>query len=233
MANYYCSHEERYNEEDRYRLAISLIKTIQRRGRIKTISYDSEKLPKDCGYIMYSNHQGRYDALGIMTSHTEPCSVVIDSERSKIMLLNHVVKLVKGKRLIRNNYHQQYQELHALVDEVKNGRKYIYFPEGGYDHNGNKMQEFHTGAFKCAMKAKAPIVPVAIYDSYLAFDFNSLRRITTQVCFLDPIFYEDYADMTSKEISNLVKERIQEKINELETIRNEKGYNHKLIQKSV
>ena len=32
-----------------------------------------------------------------------------------------------------------------LSDEVKNGRRYIIFPEGGYDHNKNELQDFMAG----------------------------------------------------------------------------------------
>ena len=68
--------------------------------------------------------------------------------------------------------------------------------------------EFRAGSFKCATKVKAPIVPVAIIDSYKPFGINSLRSVKTQVHFLKPISYEEYGEMTTQEISQLVKSRI-------------------------
>ena len=62
------------------------------------------------------------------------------------------------------------------------------------------------------MKAKAPIVPVAIIDSYKAFEGNSLKRIDTQVHFLKPLFFEDYKHMNSQDVATLVQERIQKTI---------------------
>ena len=70
------------------------------------------------------------------------------------------------------------------------------------------MQEFRAGSFKCATKAKVPIVPVAIIDSYKPFGVNSLRKVKTQVHFLEPISYEEYAKMTTQEISEMVRSRI-------------------------
>ena len=99
-----------------------------------------------------------------------------------------------------------------IADEVKNGRRYIVFPEGGYDHNKNELQDFMAGSFKCATKAKAPIVPVAIIDSYKPFGVNSLRKVKTQVHFLAPIFYEEYGKMTTAEIAEMVKGRISSTI---------------------
>ena len=227
MANYMYNHADRYDEKACYKLVRSLCFTLQRRGRIRTIATGSENLPKEGGYIMYSNHQGRYDALGIMSVHEKPCSVVMDAERSKVLLANQIVRVMRGKRLERNNLKQQYGELQQLTEEVKEGRRYIYFPEGGYNQNGNVLQEFRPGAFKCAKSAEAPIVPVAIYDSHLVFDFNTLKKVTTQVCFLEPIYYEEYSNMTTKQISEMVKSRIEAKLADLEENRARHGYNAK------
>ena len=64
------------------------------------------------------------------------------------------------------------------------------------------------GAFKCAMLAHSPIVPVALIDSYKPFGVNSLKSVTTQVHFLEPLYYDDYKGLSSKEISELVRDRI-------------------------
>ena len=92
--------------------------------------------------------------------------------------------------------------------EVKEGRRYIIFSEGGYTNNGNTLQEFKPGSFKMAMMAKAPIVPVALIDSYKVFGENSLVPVTAKVHYLEPLYYEDYKDMTSKEISDLTRNQI-------------------------
>lgn len=224
-AEYYVKHEEKYDEFKCYQLALRIVRSVKRRARIETIAIDADKLPQEGGYIMYSNHQGKYDALGIMDAHKEPCSVVMDAERSRVILTNSVIKLIRGKRLERHNLRQQTKELMMLTEETKNGRRYIYFPEGGYERNGNRLQEFRPGAFKCAKMAQVPIVPVAIYDSHLPFDYNSFRKVTTQVCFMDPIPYEEYKDKTTQEISAMVKELIEDKLTDLEENRKANGYN--------
>ena len=225
MAEYICKHENKYDEDERYSFANRIIRSVQRRGRISTVSMGEDTLPEDGGYIMYANHQGKYDALGIIASHKKPCSVVMDAERSKMLLADQVVKLLRGKRLARNDMKQQVKELQSLIAEAKQGKKFIYFPEGKYEHNGNKLQEFRPGAFNCAKSAKVPIVPVAIYDSHIPFDFNSLRRVTTQVYFMDPIYPEEYANMTTQQVSTMVKELIENKIEELEQNRKKLGLN--------
>ena len=92
------------------------------------------------------------------------------------------------------------------------GRRYIIFPEGGYHGNRNRVLEFLPGAFKYAVRAKSPIVPVALIDSYKPFEVPSLLPVTTQVHFLEPICYDDYKDLSTREIAQLVRTRIMKTI---------------------
>lgn len=227
MAEHYANHREQYNEKQCYDLAQKMVRRMKENARIKTISYGEENLPSEGGYIMYSNHQGRYDALGIISAHEKPCSVVMDSERSQIVLAKQFVDLLEGVRMSKTDIKQQVRASMDVRRGVEQGKRYIYFPEGKYERNGNKLQEFRPGAFNCAKKARAPIVPVAIYDSHIPFDFNSLRKVTTQVYFLDPIYYDEYEDKTTQEISEMVKVRIEECMEILENQRISLGLNRK------
>ena len=187
-------HED-FPEEKRYRMAGRCI-----------------RIPKEGGYLMYPNHQGKYDSLGIMYSHPRPCTLVMDAERSRLPIVGSFIDLVQGKRLDKKDMRSQMKVILQIAEEVEAGRRYIVFPEGGYDHNRNDVQDFMPGSFKCATRAKAPIVPVALVDSYKPFGINSLRKVRTQVHFLPPIFYEEYKTMTTPQIAELVKERIGEEI---------------------
>lgn len=227
LAEYYVRNRERYDEEQCYKLAKKVVVRFKKNARIRTISYGEERLPQDGGYVMYSNHQGRYDAVGIISVHKKPCTVVMDEVRSRLLIVNQFVELLEGVRLSRTDFRQQVECAKVIQKGVEQGRRYIYFPEGGYDKNGNELQEFRPGAFNCAKKAKAPIVPVAIYDSHIPFDVNSLRKVTTQVCFLEPIYYEEYREMTTQQISETVKMRIEECMQFLEKERKNKKLNAK------
>ena len=201
-----------YSEQDRYNFARRMIAIMKHNGRIKTDAYGIEHLPVDGGYIMYANHQGKYDSLGIISVHDAPCTVMMDAKRSQMILANQFITLLNGCRLDKSNMKSQVNSILHVIDEVKDGRKYIIFPEGGYANNQNKVQDFLPGSFKCAVKSQSPIVPVALIDSYKPFGVNSLKKVTTQVHFLEPIYYDTYKDMTTQEISRMVRHRIMEVI---------------------
>lgn len=208
---YQANHPEKYSESRRYHLVRHAIDLMKRTGRIHTKGYGLENLPREGGYVMVPNHQGKYDVLGIMHVHKEPCSFVMDKNKSNTILVREIVDLVQGKRLDKNDVRQAIQVINDMAREVSEGKKYIIFPEGEYEFNNkNRMGTFKPGSFKAAVKAKAPIVPVALIDSYKVFNSFTLGKVITQVHFLKPLFYEDYASKKTAEIAEIVKGRIAE-----------------------
>ena len=74
------------------------------------------------------------------------------------------------------------------------------------------MGEFHGGSFRCAVKTKCPIIPIAFVDSFRVLDQKGSEPMRVQIHYLQPIEYEEYAGMTATEVAALVKSRIQAKI---------------------
>lgn len=213
---WYCArHPEKYSETARYKVGINLINMIKSRGHIVTTTSGEENLPMQGGYIMYANHQGKYDALGILASHKATCTLVMDKETSESLINNLFINLIDGKRLDKKDPRQQVEIINEISAEILKGRRYLLFPEGGYTDNKNNLQSFHNGSFKIPLMTKCPIIPVVLYDSYRAFTENSLRRVHTQVHYLEPILYNDYEGMKSKELCELVYNRISQKLTEL------------------
>ena len=211
-----ADHPEKYTEEQRYALVHHVIYLMNKTGKITTEAYGLENLPQEGGYMMYPNHQGKYDVLGIMYTHKKPCSFVMDKNKSHTILVREFCDLVQGKRLEKDNPRQGITIINQVADDVAAGKRYILFPEGGYKFNNkNKVCDFKAGSFKIALKSKAPIIPITLIDSYKVFNSFHVGPLTTPVHYLKPIMYEEYKDLKTQEIAELVKQRIQEKIDEV------------------
>lgn len=207
---------ENYTEEAGYAFVKYVIDEMKRTGHVRTEGYGMEKLPQTGGYMLYPNHQGKYDAYGIVSVHDMPCTVVMDQAKSHGLFITEIIDLLRGKRMDINDTRQALTIINEITSEVTDGRRYILFPEGGYTkEKKNTMSEFKPGCFKIVLKSKVPIVPVAIWDSYKVYNSWQMTPVTTQVHFLEPIYYEEYKEMKTPQIAALVKERIQEKLNEL------------------
>lgn len=204
----YAANPAKYTLKRCYLMTKVMIKIIQTKGFIFTKAYGKENLPKDTGYIMFPNHQGKYDVLGIMATHKEPCSFVMDSERAKLPIVKDFVKFIRAITLDKSSIKQQRIAIKQLSAEAEKGNKYIIFPEGGYANNGNRLQRFYSGCFRSAVDAKCPIVPVALINSYKVFTGLKITPVFTRVYYLEPIYYEEYKNLKTSEISELVKSRI-------------------------
>lgn len=168
--------------------------------------------------MFFPNHQGLYDVLAIMEACPIPFSVVAKKEIKDIQFLKQVIACLRGYLLDREDVRQAMKVIADVTNEVKKGRNYLIFAEGTRSKNGNEVQDFKGGSFKAATKAKCPIVPVALIDSFKPFDTNTISPVTVQVHFLEPLLYEDYKDMKTSEIAQIVKNRIKKVIE-----RNEKN----------
>lgn len=209
----WASHPERYNEEDCYKLAKKCIRMMKLTGAITTRAYGTENLPSEGGYMLYPNHQGKYDVFGIIHTHAKPCSVVMDKKKSYAIFVREAIDLIKGKRLETDNVRQALTIINEVAEDISGGKRYILFPEGGYEFNNqNKVGEFKAGCFKISLKTKTPIVPVALIDSYKVFNSFWWGPARTQVHYLEPIYYEEYGHMKTQEIAVMVQERITKKI---------------------
>lgn len=207
---------DEFNEEIKYRYVQYITYIMQKTGNISTEVFGEENLPKKGGYMMYPNHQGKYDVYGIISVHKQPCSFVMDIEKSNAIFIKQIVDVLDAKRLDQKNNRQAMQIINEVAKEVENGRKYILFPEGIYDNQKkNSLIEFKAGCFKICLKSKVPIVPVVLIDSYKPYNSWEIGKIKTQVHYLKPILFEEYKDLKTHEIAELVKSRISTKIEEL------------------
>ena len=211
---WYASHVERYTEKERY----ELLKYIDRRaiwgGNLNIEAHGVENIPKENGFMFFPNHQGLFDVLAIIQVCPVPFLVVAKKEVADVPFLKQVFACMKAFIIDREDIKQSMQVIINVVKEVKEGRNYLIFAEGTRSKQGNHPQEFKGGSFKAATKSKCPIVPVALIDSYKAFDTGSIEKLTVQVHFLPPIYYEEYKDMKTTEIANEVKCRIEQTIRE-------------------
>ena len=211
---YHASHVDKYKEEQHYELLKYITHRANKGGNVTIDAYGVENIPDENGFMFFPNHQGLYDVLAILDVCPKPFAVVAKKEIANIQFLKQVFACMKAYMIDRDDIKQSLQVIINVTNEVKKGRNYLIFPEGTRSKNGNELLEFKGGSFKAATKAKCPIVPVALIDSFKPFDTNTTSQVTVQVHFLKPLYYEDYKDMNTKEIAALVRERIQSTIRE-------------------
>ncbi len=213
---YYAKHTDEISEEKKYALLKKITVHANKGGRIKIEVHGKENVPGESGFMFFPNHQGLFDVLAIIEACEVPFSVVAKIEVQNTFFLKQIFAIMKAKFMDRSDVRQSLKVISSVTEEVKQGRNFLIFPEGTRSKKGNRVGEFKGGSFKSAMNAKSTIIPVAMLNSYQAFDTNSIRPVTVQVHFLEPIPYEQYQGMKSNQIAEMVKERIVKTIEKAE-----------------
>lgn len=208
------SPEDTHTETERYGYLRQIVDKLNHTGNVRLVEHGAENLPEQDGFILFPNHQGLYDMLALIGSCPHPISIVIKKEAEKMVLVREVIALLHGLYIDRSDMRASLKVINQVTEEVKEGRNYVIFAEGTRSHDGNTMLKFKGGTFKSAVNARCPIVPVALFDSYRAFDINSIKEETVHVHYLDPIPYDQYVGLKTVEIADLVESRIRQKIEE-------------------
>lgn len=208
----YAAAPDKYPEQDRWNHIQYIMKQAVRAGNIDLKVHGVENIPSDGGYIMYGNHQGMFDVLAVVVSCDRPMGVVFKKEIENIPLLKQIVACTKSFGMDRSDVRQSLTVIQNVTREVQSGRSYLIYPEGTRSRKGNEMLEFHGGSFRAALKAKCPIVPVAVIDSYKVLDEKGSKPVAVQLHYLEPIPYEEYKDLKTVDVAELVRGRIEETV---------------------
>lgn len=211
---WYCGVSKKISYEESFQVIKKVTKKANHAGRVKIKAYGLENIPDQDGFIFFPNHQGLFDVLVFLDSCPKPFSFVAKKEASNIILLKQVIKALGAYPMDREDLRQSMKVINAVTEDVRNGKNFLIFPEGTRSRRGNELLEFKGGSFKSATKAKCPIIPCALIDSFKPFDENNIRPVTVTVIYMKPMYYEEYKDMKTIEIAEEVKRRIERTIAE-------------------
>ena len=207
---HYAKHTDEYPEQEKWDHIHKILKLAVQSGNIDLQVYGQENLPAEDGFVMYGNHQGMFDVVALAADCERPLAAVLKKELADVPLLKQIRECTYSYAMDREDVRQSLTVIKGVTEEVLKGRNYLIFPEGTRSKNGNVMGEFHGGSFRAAMKAQCPIVPVCFIDSFKVLDQKGSKPVTVQMHYLKPIPYEEYKDLKTVDVAELVKSRIQE-----------------------
>lgn len=211
----HAKHPEKYPEQERWDHISYMMQRAIAAGNIDLQVSGAENLQHPGGFMLYGNHQGMFDVVAIAATCPVPLGCVYKQEIKSVPLLKQIYACTKSFAMDRGNARQSLQVIQAVTEEVKNGRNYLIFPEGTRSREGNTMLPFHAGSFRCAVKAKCPVVPIAFVDSWRVLDQKGDAPVTVHIRYLDPIRPEEFEGMKAAELAELVKARVQAAMDEI------------------
>ena len=210
----YSKHPEKAPLEKRYRDIKKLIHKVNKNLKMDLHVEGLENIP-DTVSCYYGNHLSAADPLPYFDIFDQPIAFLGKIEIMKMPFAGKALKAAGGKFLDRSNLKQQLKVMLSVQDSLaKKECNWFVFPEGTRNKDQMaKLRTFQHGAFRSAMKAKAPIVPVVNYGTFrLLSSKHSFKKYPTFVKFLKPIYPYEYENLSTEEVAKKVESMIQKEI---------------------
>ena len=211
----YSRHPEKYPFDKRYKKFQNFCKKL-----IKSFSIDLkveglENVPKDRVAYFVCNHQSAIDPLFMFAALDIPASVVAKKEVRHMPLVGKCILALSGEFLDRDDLKQSLKIMLRMQEDLLEGNKsWFIFPEGTRIKDPLKnIQEFHHGTFRAPMKAKVPIVPVALCGSFRTLKTKPYcKRYPVSLKFLPPIEPEEYEGKFTSDVAKMAHDMIENEI---------------------
>ena len=207
---HYAKNTEKYPEITKWKHIQYIMKMAVNSGNLQFECHGLENIPKEDGFLLYGNHQGLFDIVAIAATCPNPLAAVMKKELKGVPFVEQIRLCTNSFLMDREDLRQSMTVINNVIKEVKAGRNYLIFPEGTRSRKGNELLEFHNGSFKCALKTKAPVLPVAFVNSFKVLDEKGCKPVNVQIHYLKPIYFEEYEGMSTVELASLVRSRIEE-----------------------
>lgn len=207
--NHYAKHTDEYPEQEKWDHISRIMDYAIKAGNVDLQVTGLENLPQEGPFMLYANHQGMFDVVAIAATCKLPLGCVLKKELENVPMLKQIIVCTKSFPMDRSDTRQSLTVIQSVIAELKKGRRYLIFPEGTRSRKGNEMNPFHHGSFRCAVKTKCPVVPLAFVDSFKVLDDKGSKTVTVHMQYLEPIYYEQYQGMTTVELAAMVQERIR------------------------
>ncbi|MFN0212746.1 MAG: lysophospholipid acyltransferase family protein [Saprospiraceae bacterium] len=155
LRNHLCGNDVRRSMRIRRRWARNLLRGVG-------LCIKTEGSPPDSPCLIVSNHRSYLDPIILL------CDIfgypVAKAELAKWPIIGKGAKMAGILYLRRENAGSRTSTLRQIQDKIESGFSVIIFPEGTTSGSAGTLP-FKNGAFKLAVQANIPVVPVAIVFS--------------------------------------------------------------------
>ena len=170
--------------------------------------FNKEKVIKKGKSIVICNHLGKADVLVVSALYPDKTTFMSKVEWYKNKLFGWL--LIKLGTIPLDRDKPSLSSIRDGLNVLKSDKRLGIFPEGRRNFETNELQEIKQGTALFAVKGKALITPVIIYDRLKMFRKSS-------VIVGDPIDFSEYYDKKfNDDVSNECSKIIEDKMHELQ-----------------
>ena len=171
-----------------------------------------ENIPQDRPVLYVGNHRSYFDILVGYTTVPGLMGFVAKKEMEKIPLLSKWMLNVNCLFLDRKNIKAGLATMNEGTQLLKDGFSIAIFPEGTRSQDEDP-HEFKEGSLRPALKAKVPVIPMAISGTADILENNKrfqVKPATVHITFGQPIYPDQLERAEKKHLGATIREEIIE-----------------------
>ena len=148
-----------------------------------------ENIPEGRGVMFAGNHRSIFDIIMGAPYLPRPFIVIAKQELGKIPLLHFWMKQIHCLFLDRKDIRAGAQMVADAAEGMKAGKSVQIFPEGPRCHEEGTLLPFKGGSFKIAIRAGAPVIPVAFIGTGNVLEDHPMKvqKTPVTIIFGEPI----------------------------------------------
>ncbi len=157
--------------------------------------------------VVVANHASYLDGVILTAALPANFSFVIKREVRKLPVAHLLLRRLGSHFVDRFDRHRSAMDTRRILRAAHAGQALAFFPEGTFEPEPG-LRAFRTGAFATAVRARLPVVPVAIKGSRGILPASAVLprpgRLEIEICELLEV-HEDGAGYTALELKRLAR----------------------------
>lgn len=194
-----------------HKVAVAWAKMLLKICLIRVDVIGAGRLDPNQPYVFCSNHFSLIDTPLTFASMPREFRILARHRLWRIPFLGWHLGRAGHLPVNRENPREAVKNIHEAADRIRTGTSIVLFPEGGRRHLGQKPPPFKPGAAHIAIRAGAPIVPMAIVGTsrILPRGSSHLRPGRAELRIGEPIPTAGLANQDGKTLIRQVQETVE------------------------
>jgi 1-acyl-sn-glycerol-3-phosphate acyltransferase len=170
-----------------------------------------ERVPRDRAVVFCSNHESNVDPPVLFQALHKRLHVLFKAELTRLPVLGAVMIAGGFVPVERDRREASMVSIERAAESIRAGNSFLIFPEGTRSRTA-ELLPFKKGGFIMAIKAQAPIVPVAVSGGRAAMRKGSwvVRPVMVDVKIGDPVETKGMSLDDRDRLIEIVRTRIEE-----------------------